>query len=412
MNGYAIDSEVGRLKRVIVHRPGPEVEAMTPEAAEELLFNDIVPVTVVRSEHDSITAFLKLVCEVVEVEELFERSFADELVRRRVIARACETVDAGHRSDELSRLSPGALVAALVRGLPRRRDSLERYLSTRLYDIPPMPNLYFMRDAAMIYRNSVVVGAMAHPVRRLESILMQAALGDATGSEILFDGSTAEADDVRLEGGDLLIARPDVLLVGISERTSAAAVDILTRSLIEKYRKPMTVIAVVLPHLRATIHLDMIFTFLDADSALVYPPLVTGPNRVPVVRMQLEPGREPRIDEPDSIIAALGTAGLHVDAVPCGGNDRVNQQREQWLSGTNVFAFAPGKVVGYACNVETLAALDHAGFTVRDAEVFTGGRETVEEHGRLVVGCAGAELARGGGGVRCMTLPVEREPLE
>ncbi len=384
---------------------------MTPEAAEELLFNDIVPVTVVRSEHDSITAFLRLVCDVVEVEDLLARSFADEEVRRRVISRACDTVDAGHRSAELAELSPEALVAALVRGLPRRRDSLERYLSSRLYDIPPMPNLYFMRDAAMVYREGVVVGAMAHPVRRLESILMRAALADAAGNGVLFDGSTVAAGDVRLEGGDLLVARPDVLLVGISERTSAAAVDLLIQRLMARYGEPMTIIAVVLPHLRATIHLDMIFTFLDSDSALVYPPLVTGPNRVQVVRIQLDPGREPRIDEPDSILAALDAAGVQVDAVPCGGSDRLSQQREQWLSGTNVFAFAPGKVVGYACNVETLAALDRAGFTVRDADVFTGGTETVEQHKRLVVGCPGAELARGGGGVRCMTLPIERDPL-
>ncbi|HUX12663.1 MAG TPA: arginine deiminase family protein [Spirochaetia bacterium] len=421
MSSYAIDSEVGRLRKVIIHRPGPEVEAMTPEAAEELLFNDIIPVTVVRSEHDSITAFLRRVCEVVEVEELVAQAFENPTIREGVIAQACTTVEAGHRRAELTELAPEELVSALVRGLPRRRDSLERYLSPRLYDIPPLPNLYFMRDAAMVYRDSVAIGAMAHPVRRLESLLVRAALGAAAGPAaaiglgnhggLLFDGAAAVDPEVRLEGGDFIVARRNLLLLGISERTSARAVDLLVQNIFARFGEPVTVLAVVLPHRRATIHLDMIFTFVDLNTALVYPPLITGPNRVQVVRMRFEPGRIPVIDEPDSVVDGLRSAGVPLTTVSCGGEDPLSRQREQWLSGTNVFAFAPGKIIGYACNVETLEALSKAGFTVRQVEAFLDGRDSVDEYDRLVVGCPGAELARGGGGVRCMTLPVEREPL-
>ncbi len=413
MSRYSVESEVGRLRRVIIHRPGPEVESMTPDAAEELLFNDIVPVTVVRAEHDPLRQFLSLVAEAVEVEDIVAEAFADDELRNRIVADVCAAAGANHRRSELSALGPGELVHALVRGLARRRDTLERYLSPLTYDIPPLPNLYFMRDASMIYRDRVIAGAMTHQVRRLESQLVRAALTSGHGDDetLLFDGSTSLEPGLRLEGGDLLVVRRNLLLVGISERTSAKAVDRLANAILSTFSEPVTVLAVVLPVHRATIHLDMIFTFLDTNTALVFPPLVTGPNRATVVRLKFAPGRDTIIDEPSSILTGLEEAGVPTSTVSCGGDDLITQQREQWLSGTNVFAFAPGKVLGYACNVGTLAALDRAGFTVRDVDVFLNGRESVDEHKKLVVGCPGAELARGGGGVRCMTLPVVRDAL-
>ena len=156
----------------------------------------------------------------------------------------------------------------------------------------------------------------------------------------------------------------------------------------------------------------MIFTLVDRDVALVYEPYVTGPRRVDVFRMRLVPGAQTRIEKCDGLLEALRDEGMALETVACGGDDPVVREREQWLSAANVFAFAPGKIIGYDCNVATMQAFADAGFAVRTVDEFLEGDRRVEDDERLFVGMPGINLARGGGGPRCMTLPIRRDPVE
>lgn len=441
-----IDSEIGRLRSVVIHTPGSEIESMTPRTATEVLYNDIIPISVVSDEHRTLKRFLSLVADVHEVTDLAESALEPVDVRERLVEAICDAGGGRDRRDELLSLSPGELVRTMIGGLRSRKDSLTAVLGGPEYDLPPLPNLYFMRDSSLVVRDRVVVGAMAHDVRSAEARLLRSVFSSARGiasGGILWDGSDADGDSsggahapragepgrhggrpegagadrlppVRLEGGDILVARPDLLVVGISERTSAAALDALASRLLATYEEPVTLLAVVLPRERSTIHLDMIFTLVDSDVALVYEPYVTGPHRVDVYRMQLAPGSPTRIEKRDGLLPALAASGMPLETVPCGGRDPVVREREQWLSAANVFAFAPGKIVGYDCNAATMEAFAQAGFTVVGVEEFLApgaAARSVDDEERLFVGLPGVNLARGGGGPRCMTLPIARDSV-
>ena len=150
---------------------------------------------------------------------------------------------------------------------------------------------------------------------------------------------------------------------------------------------------------------------IDTAAALIYAPFVTGAGRREVLSIELSAGKDPRIIPEEGVIPALARAGIALETVACGGSDEVVRQREQWLSGNNVFAFGPGKIIGYDCNESTMSALDTAGFAIRPIEGFIAGDDRVDRYERLFVAMPGINLARGGGGPRCMTLPIRRTPL-
>ncbi len=206
----------------------------------------------------------------------------------------------------------------------------------------------------------------------------------------------------------MLVVAENLLLIGVSERTSAAAVDQLAANLVAARGRPMTILAAVLPRERSTIHLDMIFTMVDRATFLAYEPLVTGPGRVEVYRMDVAPDRAARITHTEGIVPALAGLGIDAELIRCGGQNRVVREREQWLSAANVFAFAPGKIIAYDCNTATLDEFAAAGFAVVPVGEFAAGNRRASDDDRLVVATPGVNLARGGGGPRCMTLPVRR----
>jgi arginine deiminase len=422
MSAY-VGSEVEPIEAVVIHSPGAEIESMTPKTAHEVLYNDIIPIQVVRDEHLRLKKFLSGVCEVYEVSELVGQALEVDPAREALVRLVCDAYWCRDREAELLELPPATLAETLIAGLPARKDSVTSYISRQQYDIPPLPNLYFMRDSSVVIRDRVVIGAMAFDVRSNEALLMNAAFKFSptlANSGIVFDGSDspqyASANRrpgaaLRLEGGDVLVLRPDLLMVGISERTSSTAIDVLVTRIADAWPESVRVIAVVLPEERSTIHLDMIFTMIDREAALVYEPYVTGAGRREVLSIELRSGEEPCIIPEEGILPALARAGITLEAVACGGSDDVVRQREQWLSGNNVFAFAPGKIIGYDCNEATMGALASAGFAVRPIQVFLDGDDKLDNYERLVVAMPGINLARGGGGPRCMTLPIRRAPL-
>lgn len=403
-----ISSESGTLEQVVVHTPGAEIESMTPRTAQEVLYNDIIPLGVVRGEHARLKAFLSLICEVYELSDLVAQALGKADVARSLVEAATAGTHAQARQDELLALDAPALAERLICGLASPGSTLEGVLAGRQYDLPPLPNLYFMRDSSVVIGEQVAVGAMAHSVREREAQLLGTVFPQAA---VLFDGPAlraASAADLRLEGGDVLVVSPQLVLIGVSERTSAAAVDQLARALVAGGKQPLHVLAVVLPRQRSTIHLDMIFTLVGPDHALAYQPLVSGHHAVDVYRMKLLPGREPVITSTTGLLPALAELGVPLEAVACGGRDPVVREREQWLSAANVFAFGPNQILAYDNNVQTLGEFAAAGFAVEPIDRFLDRTLSVSGFDRLVVTLPGINLARGGGGPRCMTLPVRR----
>ncbi len=415
-----IESEIGNLQKVIIHSPGREIQDMTPEMAEKLLYNDIIPLSVVSREHDNFKRILKRVSEVYEYVDLMNEVFSDDSTRNNFIDRLVRIADIKDRQSELKDMTPADLTGCLITGLPQKKNSLEKYLSKIVYDINPLPNFYFTRDAAMVFGSKVTTGCMANSVRQPEAEIAAAVFSSHPALEndgFLLAGHEASAERIpgfRIEGGDFIVLSGSHLVIGCSERTSASAIDAVARRAAASMGENVSfdgrivIFAVILPYERATIHLDMIFTLINRGEAMVYEPYICGCNRLKVVKYELIEGKEPVLTEVPDLLKALSSEGFDLRPVYCGNADPVQQQREQWLSGNNFFAIAPGKIIGYACNNYTMDALSGAGYDIKtDADFLTGG-DSIDRYEKLVIGISGVELARGGGGARCMTLPVKR----
>ena len=310
-------------------------------------------------------------------------------------------------------MEPETLARQLVQGTPKKPDSLEKYLHPSRYAIPPLPNTFFTRDATMCVNDRVVIGSMAFRARAAEALLLKAVFKHHPrihSSGFYFDGTANPDSEVTIEGGDLLVIREDLVVIGYGERTSVAGIDKLMRAIASQ--GPVTdFIVVEIPKTRATIHLDMIFTMVDRDKCVVFPPLITGSQRCRAFHCRFGTGEGARIEEYPDVISALAAQGVELSPIACGGADSFHQEREQWGSGANFFAFGPGRILGYKHNVHTLEALSTAGFEVVDADDVLSGNKTLSSDRPVVVSIDGAELSRGGGGCRCMTMPLARSTV-
>ena len=414
MAGLNVTSEIGKLKRVLIHSPGPEVEAMTPKEAEADLYNDIIPLSAMRTEFDVLKSFLSKVSEVYELKDTLAQSLTDAGNRFEFLDGLAQLCPVRGRMEELMAMSPAELARVVIEGLPALPGSLPGVLSPRSFSLRPLPNSYFMRDSAAVFRDWAISSATAYDVRLIESIVTRFLFRrhpEFHANGLLIDGPRERSRFITIEGGDVVVLSPSVLAVGVSERTTPDSVERLAANAASAFGEDMVVFAVVLPRERACIHLDMVFTVLDVDAALVYAPLVTGRNRARVVRIDAGADGRLRFGEEEGLIQGLWGAGFDLEPLSCGGVDPLYQEREQWWSGANSFSFAPGKTIMYSCNAKSLDVLSDSGFAIRDAKDFISGGEKVENFDRLAVRFDGIELARGGGGARCMTMPVEREDM-
>jgi len=408
-----LDSEIGPLDTVVVHTPGQEMENMTPATAAEVLYDDILNLPLALAEHRQLKGVLERVARVVELHDLLTDVLGRDRVRRGLLEELTRLFRCPEVFAELVEMDAATLARQLIQGTPKQPDSLEKYLDPSRYAIPPLPNTFFTRDATMCLNDRVIIGSMAYRARVAEALLLKAVFKyhpDIHSGGFYFDGTANPDSEVTIEGGDLLVARRDLVLVGYSERTSVAGIDRLMRAIASQ--GPVTdFIVVEIPKSRATIHLDMIFTMVDRDRCVVFPPLITGSRRCRAFHCRFGRGDGARIREYPDVLSALREQGLDLSPIPCGGGDLFHQEREQWASGANFFAFGPGRILGYKHNVHTLEALSKAGFEIVDADELIGGRRELRHDDKVAVAIHGAELSRGGGGCRCMTMPLARRAL-
>jgi len=414
-----VDSELGRLRRVLIHRPGYEIDWMVPSLMERLLFDDILDGEQAREEHDAFTKVLESAgVETVDPLDLLGdvlaqgevRDFALRELRRSEVGEAI--------LEDLADLGARRLAAALVHGLRAQGTGPSGRLSSS-YRLAPVPNYFFQRDPQVVFGDRVMLSAMATDARYREPLLARLVFAHhptLAGATDLFqlgpkDG-TMGGKLPHLEGGDVLVPSEEILLVGVSERTNRRGVETLARYLQTEDTGFRHLVVVELPARRSYMHLDTVFTFIDRGLCLAYPPVIAahGSEASEVYHVDLG-RRQISYTAKDGLVEALAELGLDVELVPCGGEDPLDQQREQWTDGANAFAIAPGVVVLYRRNRRTTDELSRRGFRVIGEEDVLSGSEKVRGQGPTVVTLLGHELSRARGGPRCMTMPLERDPL-
>ncbi|MDQ1660763.1 MAG: arginine deiminase [Blastococcus sp.] len=401
-------SEVGRLRTVLLHRPGPELRRLTPRNNDELLFDGVPWVDRAQEEHDAFAAALTdRGVEVLHLDRLLTEVLSFPSARAELIAAAVDDPRLGaslqrSASAHLADLAPEDLSAALIAGLAHDELRGGRGLAYQVMNrgdfvVPPLPNLLFTRDSSVWVADEVAVTSLAMPARHRESTITAAVYTHHprfAGVEQLY-GAHLE----HLEGGDVLLLAPGVMAVGVGERTTPGGAERLARRVFAR-GLARTVLVVPIAQQRATMHLDTIATMVDVDAMVMYPAVadslvawtVTAPAGPDYVGADDADTAELSVVGPEPfVVAAAAAMGIEALRVIDTGLDPVTAEREQWDDGNNTLALAPRLAVAYERNTVTNAALEAAGIEV--------------------IAIAGSELGSGRGGPRCMSCPITRDQL-
>ena len=420
-----VQSEIGKLNGVILHTPGEEVENMTPENAERALYSDILNLSIARKEYKQLSEVLGKITKTYQVKDLLTNILKDDAIKLEVLNRIekiepfiAEVTPKGSIKDQLLDEDAENLARLLIEGVEMKRDTLTKFLNKDWYDLRPLHNFFFTRDASMSMYNEVLIGRMANAVRDREAIIMHSIFDFTPGFNTKTLSLNTESDPLRkltIEGGDVQIARDDILVIGNGMRTSTRAIDALMYNFINRNEdKVQHILVQELPHSpESFIHLDMVFTFLDKDKCMVYEPLIMSPGNYQTVHIKIQHGKLISIRREKTLLHALKKLGMDLEPVYCGGEDETwNMEREQWHSGANFFCVAPGKVLGYARNNYTVEAMNNAGFEIIRANDVISNKVDLSKYEKYMITIEGSELPRGGGGARCMTMPINRDAVE
>jgi arginine deiminase len=411
-----IKSEFGKLEGVIIHQPGSEVENMTPENAERALYSDILNLSVASREFAQLEGVLKMVSPVFHVKNLLADILRNDSVKHLLLRDICENEGSSCNSEKLVLNDSATLANLLIEGVILEKNNLTNYLSNERFLLRPLHNLFFTRDSAMGMNDNMIIAKMANKVRERETIIMDAIFSNHPIIETRVLNPVKPIAGIManplatIEGGDFLVARDNVFVIGTGVRTSTQGIDFIIENLKQQKIGTQHIVVQELPATpESFIHLDMVFTFLNTDACMVYEPVITKLNRLRTIHIQIDNGRVIKIEETPGLLTALKKLGIDMKPVSCGSKtDTWVQEREQWHSGANFFAFAPGKVIGYERNSHTIEELNNSGFEVLKATDIIDGKVNPDNYKKCVVLIAGSELARGGGGARCMTMPIRR----
>ena len=405
-----VTSEIGLLRSVLVHTPGAELLAVTPANKGDYLYDDIILLDTAQREHRRFVAVLERFATVHQVADLLGEALEQPEAREFLIRSTLDVVPSEVLGRQLQELAPRDLARLIIEGVEAEGGAVARALNAVGYMLPPLPNLFFPRDIGVVIGQHAAVGSMRHGVRWTEELLIKILFAyhpALANAGLLYDGSDERRNDYTLEGGDIHVLRPDLLVLGFSERSSAAAIDRLSEVLFE--RTGVTdLLVVVMPKEPTAIHLDMLFTQVDRELCVVYPPYFLGPERLAVLHRRK--GQDGVREMPD-FFTALREVRAPLEPILAGGGHRAMQDREQWASACNFLAVKPGMVVSYRRNEATIETLRAAGFRVVSSVDFVAFDDWLDTKHRTVITIDGDELVRGGGGPRCMTLPLRRTAL-
>ncbi|AKR07577.1 arginine deiminase [Bacillus sp. 22475] len=404
-----VTSEIGELQTVLLKRPGKEVENLTPDYLQQLLFDDIPYLPIIQKEHDYFAQTLRnrgvevLYLEKLAAEALVDKKLREEFVDR-ILKEGQADVNVAHQTlkEYLLSFSNEELIQKIMGGV--RKSEIETSKKTHLYELmedhypfylDPMPNLYFTRDPAASVGDGLTINKMREPARRRESLFMEYIIKyhprfAKHNVPIWLDRDYK----FPIEGGDELILNEETIAIGVSARTSAKAIERLAKNLFSRQNKIKKVLAIEIPKCRAFMHLDTVFTMVDYDKFTIHP-AIQGPKGNMNIYI-LEKGSDEetlKITHRTSLMEALKEVlGLsELVLIPCGGGDVIASAREQWNDGSNTLAIAPGVVVTYDRNYVSNTLL--------------------REHGIEVIEVLSSELSRGRGGPRCMSMPIVRKDI-
>lgn len=403
-----IPSEIARLHKVIVHTPGHEVSLVNPELKDELLFDDIIFEEDARQEHLDMLRVFKAAMpkdgEIYEIMDLALSCLENEKTRSQFVDQLIgelpyENLHAVEK--ELKNLDAESLLKFVVEGTVSPGHS---------FTLNPAPNLLFTRDLAAVAGNQIIVSKAAKKARARESLLMQMIVENHPLFKSIKENAIFTEDQQSIEGGDVLIVSDKIVMIGMSQRTTFSGLMNVAEKLLKG--DVQHVLAVDIPKKRSSMHLDTIFTFADETECVVFPPAIEEQeNNVVEIFKKNE---SLQIKSHKTVKTALEKlTGKPFTFIRCGGDDRTTQFREQWTDGANVFALAPGVIVGYERNTTTFRELEKHGYRFMTQfqfiEEFSLTGFDPEKAGKIAISFQGHELCRGRGGARCMTLPILRK---
>ena len=401
-------SEIGKLKTVMLHRPGKELENLAPDILHRMLIDDIPYLKIAQEEHDAFAHVLRQQgIKVLYLEDLLAESLTDEKVRWAFLDQlldesSIKKQDPLHQLllNYLQELPTKEMVKTVIAGI---RKSTIHNSTPSLADLAedpdypfyldPMPNVYFTRDQQAAIGSGMTINRMTFRARRRESLFMETILKNHPD----FKNATIPVwrdryHHGRLEGGDELVLNNHVLAVGISQRTSATAITDLAHNLFG-HSSYDTILAIKIPHNHAMMHLDTVFTMINYDQFTVHPFILDKAGKIDIYVLQPDDHNGVKITEKNDLVQVL-KENLHLselDLIPTGGGDPIAAPREQWNDGSNTLAIAPGEVVTYDRNYVS--------------------NDLLRKHGIIVHEIRSSELSRGRGGPRCMSCPLIREDL-
>ena len=401
-------SEIGKLKTVMLHRPGKELENLAPDILHRMLIDDIPYLKIAQEEHDAFAHVLRQQgIKVLYLEDLLAESLTDEKVRRAFLDQlldesSIKKQDPLHQLllNYLQELPTKEMVKTVIAGIRKSAIHNSTPSLADLAEAPdypfyldPMPNVYFTRDQQAAIGSGMTINRMTFRARRRESLFMETILKNHPD----FKNATIPVwrdryHHGRLEGGDELVLNNHVLAVGISQRTSATAITDFAHNLFG-HSSYDTILAIKIPHNHAMMHLDTVFTMINYDQFTVHPFILDKAGKIDIYVLQPDDHNGVKITEKNDLVQVL-KENLHLselDLIPTGGGDPIAAPREQWNDGSNTLAIAPGEVVTYDRNYVS--------------------NDLLRKHGIIVHEIRSSELSRGRGGPRCMSCPLIREDL-